>query len=173
MSDLGLAIKGARLNRNFTQEAVGSMGFCSGKLVSAIERGKRQASFDILGNITKELDDPRLYMEAANEVTGGVFGVSWLDGECADLHRASVKEKVIEELSEAMRAINQVRVYDNPKASKQEQKDLARKSIMESIDVYNAIAHYIAVMCNEYGFSIKELFSEHREKLIDRGYLRR
>jgi transcriptional regulator with XRE-family HTH domain len=173
MSDIGLAIRGARLNKNFTQDAVGSMGFCSGKLVSAIERGERQASMDFLEKLTKEFDDPRLYMEAANEITGGVFGVSWLDGEGVDLHRSSVKEKLIEELSEAIRAINQVKAYDNPKLMKAEQKQLARKSILESIDAFNCIAHYIAVMCNELGFSSKELFEEHKRKLIERGYLKR
>lgn len=173
MSELGLAIREARINRNFTQKTVGSIGFCSGKLISAIERGERQPSVDVVERLTKELDDPRLYMEAANEVTGGVFGVSWLDGDCVDLHRASVKEKVIEELSEAIRAINNVKVYDNPKAIKPDRKEYAKKSIQESIDVYDAIAHFIAVMCNEYGLSIKEMFKEHRQKLMERGYLKR
>lgn len=173
MSDIGLALRGARLNRNYTQEAVGSIGFCSGKLISAIERGERQVSVDVLEKVTKELDDPRLYMQAASEVTGGVFAVNWLDGDSIDLHRASVKEKLIEELSEAIRAINIVKVYENPKHMKPEQRELAKKSIQECIDVYDCVAHYIAVMCDELGISIKDMFEEHKKKLIERDYLKK
>lgn len=173
MTDIGLAIKGARLSRNYTQNAVGLMGYCSGKMISAIERGERQVSVDVLEKVTKQLDDPKLYMQAANEVTGGVFAVNWLDGDSVDLHRASVKEKLIEELSEAIRAINTVRVYENPKHMKPEQRELAKKSIQECIDVYDCVAHYIAVLCDELGFSIKEMFDEHKNKLIERDYLKK
>lgn len=169
---VGLAIREARLNKNFTQEAIGAMGFCSGKLISAIERGERNASFDILSKVTEELDDPKLYLEAANEVTGGVFTVPWLNGDSVDLHRTSVKEKVIEELTEAIRAINLVKTYNNPKACKPDQKELARESVLESIDAYIGIAHYIVIICNEYGLSVKELFTEQRKKLIKNKYLK-
>lgn len=172
MTAIGLAIRDSRQLKNFTQEKVGAMAFCSGKLVSAIERGERQVSIDVLRNITKGLDEPRVYMEAANEITGGVFGVSWLNGECVDLHRASVKEKVVEELHEAITAIDVLKVCDNPKTCKNEQRELVRKSILEVIDVYVAAAHYIAIMCREYDFDIKDLFQEQREKLVQHGYLR-
>jgi transcriptional regulator with XRE-family HTH domain len=173
MSELGLALREARLHKNFTQKAIGSMGFCSGKLISAIERGERTINVDILTKVADELDDPRLYLEAANEITGGVFSVPWLNGDSIDLHRTSIKEKVIEELSEAIRAINSVKTYDNPKVCKPEQKELARKSVLESIDAYIGIAHYIIIICNEYELSVKELFTEQREKLIKNKYLKR
>lgn len=172
MSDIGLAIREARLNRNFTQQTMGSKSYCSGKLISAIERGERQASVDVLEKITSELDDPRLYMEAANEITGGVFGVNWLDGESADLHRASVKEKVIEELSEAIRSINLTKVYINPKSCSKEDVEKVTSSIQETIDVFNASAIYIAVMCREYNIDIKEMFNVQKRKLIERGYIK-
>lgn len=170
MSDLGLALREARLVKNFTQESVGNIGFCSGKMISKIERGERQISIDVLEKVTKTLDDPRLYMEAANEITGGVFGVSWLDGDMVDLHRSSVKEKSIEELQEAIDAISAVKTSDNPRFCKIEQREVAKKSILEMIDVFDAAAHYIAIYCREYGFSPKELFYEHNQKNEINGY---
>lgn len=166
------AIKEARLKNNLTQEELGQMGYISLKTVSAIECGRRNIAPDVLGEITRKLDNPRLYMEAADEITGGVFGVPWLNGENVDLHRASVKEKVVEELEEAISAISNIKVMNNPKACKEEQLNKIYKSIEEVIDVYVAAAHYVAVMCDEYGFNIKSLFQEQRRKLIKNGYLR-
>ncbi|MDT8717628.1 helix-turn-helix transcriptional regulator [Clostridium sp. 19966] len=172
MSSIGLAIKESREIKHITQETVGAMAYCSGKLISAIERGDRNINLSLLKSIASSMDEPRIYMEAANEITDGVFGVPWLDGELVDLHRSSVKEKSIEEFEEAINAIKLTRISDNPKACKQEQRDRVRKSILEVIDVYVAAAHYIAIMCREYDFDIKVLFNEQREKLIEHGYLK-
>lgn len=169
---VGLALREARQVKKISQQALGSMGFCSGKLISAIEREERQPSFDIMGKLTYELDDPRLYMEVAEEVTGGVFSVPWLNGDCVDLHRSSVKEKVEEELNEAIESIRLTRICNNPKTCKSDQRRLIRKSILETIDVLVACTTYIAIMCREYEFSVRELFKEHRNKLVERGYLK-
>lgn len=172
MSGIGLALRESREIKHITQKTAASMGYCSYKLISAIERGERQISIDVLGRLTNEMDDPRLYMEAANEITGGVFGVPWLNGDCVDLHRSSVKEKVSEELQEALNAISKVRIYNNPNKITPEQLNSITESILEVIDVYIASAHYIAIMGREYGLSVKDLFEEQRQKLIKNGYLK-
>lgn len=170
---LGLAIKEARLSRNFTQDAVGAIGYCSGKMISAIERGERQAKFDVLERITTNLDDPRLYIEAAGEITGGVFTANWPDGEAADLHRASVKDKVLEELEEAINSIGTIRTYRKPETCSQEDVQAVYRSIQQAIDAFDASAIYIAVICNEYGLDIKDMFNQHRLKLLEKKYIKK
>lgn len=169
---VGLAIKESRELKGITQKDLAQVSFLSSKTISAIETGRRALTEENLKNICKELDDPRVYFEAASEICGDVFSVHWLNGDAADLHRASVKEKVIEELSEAIRAINLTKIYKNPKTCTMEEVETAKQSIQESIDVFNSSAIYIAVMCREYGFSITEMFSIHKKKLIDRKYLK-
>jgi transcriptional regulator with XRE-family HTH domain len=173
LSGIGLAIRESRQIKRYTQEDVGAMGYCSGKMISAVERGERQISVDVLKNITKGIDEPRVYMEAAAEITGGVFAVSWLDGDCVDLHRSSVKDKVIEELAEAIKAVSSAKVTDNPRLCKMDQREKVKESIEEVIDVYVAAAHYVAIMCREYNFDVKEMFQAQRQKLIEHGYLKR
>lgn len=169
---LGTVIKEAREEKGITQQNLAQNSFLSPKTISAIETGRRALTHENMRIICEELDDPVVYMEAASEVCGEVFSVHWLDGECADLHRASVKEKVIEELSEAIRAINLTKVYKNPKCCTKNDVDTVRKSVQETIDVYVASAIYVAVMCKEYSLDIKEMFKIQKQKLINRGYLR-
>lgn len=169
---IGAAIKEAREIKGITQDELARQSFLSNKTISAIETGRRNVTLDNLETICKELEDPRVYLEALNQVCDGVFSIQWLNGEAADLHRASVKEKIIEELSEAIRAINLAKIYKSPKSCSDEDIAVIKKSISETIDVYSASAIYIAVICREYSISIKEMFQNQRNKLIERGYIR-
>jgi len=170
---IGTAIKEAREERGMTQEELGQLSFLSDKMISAIETGRRRLTKENLKNICKELDEPRLYFEAASEVTGDVFTLHWLDGEATDLHRASVKDKVIEELDEAIKAINLTKLYKKPICCNSEDKEIIEESIQETIDVYIASAIYIAIMCKEYSVNIKGMFDQQKEKMITRRYIKR
>lgn len=169
---IGVAIKEARELKGITQQDLAKVSYLSYKTISAIETGRRSVTRENLKNICNELDDPRVYMEAISQICGDVFSVYWLDGKCADLHRASVKEKIIEELSEAIRAINLTKVYKNPTCLNDEELKVVQKSIQETIDVYRAAALYIAVMCREFNLDIKEMFKIQTKKLIERRYLK-
>jgi transcriptional regulator with XRE-family HTH domain len=169
---LGAAIKEAREIRGITQKQLAINSYLSDKTISAIETGRREVNLENLSYICDELEDPRVYFEAVNEICNGVFSIHWLDGEAADLHRASVKEKIIEELSEAIRAINLAKVYKSPGSCNQDDIRLVKESISETIDVYSASAIYIAVMCREYGINIRSMFDEQKNKLIQRGYIK-
>lgn len=169
---IGAAIKEARELKGITQKNLAEDSFLSPKTISAIETGRRALTHENLKIICSELDDPRVYVEAVNEICGNVFSINWLDGDAADLHRASVKEKVIEELSEAIRAINLTKIYKNPKSCDECDIENIKCSVQETIDVFNATAIYIAVICREYSLDIREMFNIQKEKLIKRGYIK-
>lgn len=168
----GTIIREIREHKGITQQGLGQVSFLSDSTISAIETGRRPLTQENLKILCKELDDPRLYFEAASEVTGDVFSINWLDGDAADLHRSSVKEKTIEELDEAIAAINLIKTYKNPKTCSEEEIVNITASIQETIDVFNASATYIAVMCKEFNLDIKEMFKIQKEKLILKGFLR-
>jgi len=169
---LGEAIKEVREEKGITQQDLGQMSFLSYKTISAMETGRRRITKENAKNICEKLGDPKVYMEAVNEICGGVFSVPWLNGNAVDLHRSSVKEKVIEELDEAINAINLIKTYKNPNSCTSTDKEVVAKSIQETIDVYVASAIYIAVMCREYSIDIKKMFQIQKDKLIKRGYLK-
>lgn len=168
---IGTVIKEAREFNGITQKDLGKESLLSPKTISAIETGRRDITNENLKIICKELNDPRLYFEAASEITGDVFAIHWLNGN-VDLHRACVKDKVVEELCEAVKAINLTQIYKQPTCCTAEDKKEVEKSIQETIDVFNATAIYIAVMCREYSLDIKEMFRIQKEKLLKRGYLK-
>lgn len=170
---IGTAIKEAREEKGMTQQELGQMSFLSDKTISAIETGRRNLTKDNLRIICKELDNPFIYFQAVSEVTGDVFNINWLDGEAADLHRAAVREKVVEEFDEAIQAISLVKTSKNPKTCTMEDVQNIVESIQETIDVYNASAIYIAVMCKEFNLDIQEMFKVQKEKLISRKYIKR
>lgn len=167
---VGQALREAREHRGMTQEAAGQVGYISNKMVSAIECGRRAAGPDILERLATNLDYPRLYMEAAAEVTGGVYASPWLDGDMVDLHRASVWVKTCEELREACRAVAAADVVNAPGYADDDRRRAVHDSMIQALDARVAIDHYVAVMCEEYGFSILAIYREHRQKLESRGY---
>lgn len=165
----GDALREAHESMGLTQEAVGAIGYVSGKMISAIECGRRNAAPDTMQRITAALDNPRLYLEAAEEITGGVFATPWLDGD-VDLHRTSVWAKVIEELEEAKVTVEGTKVIN--KKLDASTKSQVLESMIQVLDARVAIDHYISVMCTEYGFSVKEVFEEHKDKLQKKGYIK-
>ncbi|AKN32630.1 transcriptional regulator [Clostridium carboxidivorans P7] len=169
---IGNAIKEAREEKGFTQKYLGEASCLSQKTISAIETCRRSITQENLKNICNELNNPIVYMETINEMCGDAFSLQWLDGDAADLHRASVKEKVMEELKEAIESIHSAKVYNMPKTCKNEDLKLILKSIQDTIDVYKGSAIYIAVMCREYGVDIRGMFRIQKQKLINKGYLK-
>jgi transcriptional regulator with XRE-family HTH domain len=154
-----------------TQETAGQIGYVSNKMVSAIECGRRAAGPDVLERLATTLDYPRLYMEAAAEVTGGVYASPWLDGDGVDLHRTSVWAKTCEELQEAIKVVSAADVVNAPSRADEAHRQAVHDSMIQILDARVAIDHYLAVMCEEYDFSILAVYQEHRRKLESRGYI--
>jgi transcriptional regulator with XRE-family HTH domain len=167
---IGHPLNEAPHHRGRTQEAAGQVGYVSNKMVSAIECGRRAAGPDVIERLATTLDYPKFYMEAAAEVTGRVYASPWLDGSSVDLHRTSVWAKTCEELQEAIKAVASADVVNAPSRADETHRQAIHDSIMQTLDARVAIDHYMAVMCEEYGFSILAVYQEHRQKLENRGY---
>lgn len=166
----GQALREARLKRGVTQQALGSEAYVSDSLISDIEHGRRKGSKEIRAALARALDYAKLYMEAAEEVTGGVYCTPWLDGDGVDLHRTSVWAKTCEELQEAIKVVSAADVVNAPSRADESHRQAIHDSMIQVLDARVAIDHYLAVMCEEYGFSILAVYQEHRQKLESRGY---
>jgi DNA-binding XRE family transcriptional regulator len=165
-----LTLKQARKDSKMTQQQMSFEIFESREAVSQQENGGYRVQPNIANYFTREQNNPWVALEAAAEYTS--WGPVKLDGEYVDLHRASVAAKTLEELEEALTAIKNVCVANNPKAMKEYEKSTLEEVLIQAIDANVALTHYIAVICKEYEISWMKIWNNHRTKLQARGYLK-
>jgi transcriptional regulator with XRE-family HTH domain len=170
---IGEVIREARVQLGITQEDVGGIAYISPKTVSAIECGRRRIAPEVLGELVRRLDHPRLSMEAAAEVTGGAYSTPWLDGEGVDLHRVSVWAKALEELQEAAAAVGATKLVNKPERASEAERAQVHESLMQVLDARVAVDHYVAIICQEFGLSVTAVYQSHKSKLEQRGYIRK
>lgn len=169
------ALKRAREARGLKQQAIGDICFLSYKTVSAIETGRRRLPMDVAPKVAAALDDPEMYAALQAQATGGVAS-PWLNGEKVDLHRASVRDKTIEELSEAIEALAKCRVLVNVRTAEDLDED-GRKQVAhalnELVEAQTACQTAIGILCRQYGFSMTEVYRQHLKELQAKGYVRK
>lgn len=173
---IGAAIREARVAAGQTQQALAKSLFVSDSLLSTWETGKQKPPRAMRRPLAEKLDNPRLYMEMANELCGGVMAPIYLDGENVDLHRASVRDKAIEELSEAIEALSKARALVNARSAGQLndlERQQVRNTLHELAEAETAVGMMIAVICETYGFSPAEVYRDHRQELAAKGYISR
>lgn len=171
---VGTALKAARERVGLRQVDVGRTIYLSDKTISAYEAGRRRVPKHTAPRLALELDDPRLYMEMTEELCGGVMAPIYLDGENVDLHRASVRDKCVEELSEGIEALAKARAMVNARSGDQLNdidRQQLKKALHELVEAQTAIGMMIAVICETYGFSVAEVYKQHRQELAAKGYI--
>ncbi len=169
---VGTAVREARQARHLTQEEVGRRAFLSRSMVSAIERGDRKLPQDVSRQVAQEFDSGRLYSELAASATGEVLVGPWLDGDRVDLSRLAVRDKAEEELTEAVDALVKARVLVNARKAEDltdEGRARIKDALHELIEALTAARIAIAVISTTYGFSVAQLYREHREELEAKG----
>jgi transcriptional regulator with XRE-family HTH domain len=139
-------------------------------MVSMIERGERKLAKEAAPLIADKLDHPALYFELQREVTGGV-GPAWLNGPNVDLHRSAVREKAKEEFTEAIDAIDRFATCKPPAAETEQERKKRWDHLLQVLDAIEAGYMYIAIQCEEYGFSMKQLSKAHYDKLRGKRYV--
>lgn len=158
-----------RVARTYRGRRQGDITGYSQQMISAIERGERQVAPDAAPLLAKELDHPALYAELARELTG--VGPAWLDGVAADLHRAAVREKALEELREALQAIERLPASRPPAVETDSQRRERYAHLLQVYDAMVAAYVYLGVQCLEYGYSMLQLSRDHYNKLRGRRYV--
>ncbi len=173
---VGSALRQARLSRGLRQLDICRKLYISDSTLSAIEHGQQRPAVDVARKAARELDDPELYLAVAQEMTGGVMVPAVLDGPRVDLHRASVKEKTVEELSEAIEALAKARELANARSAKdltEQGREQVRRALHELVEAQTACATAVAILCEQYGVSPAAVYREHLEELRQKGYMRK
>jgi transcriptional regulator with XRE-family HTH domain len=171
MNRLGNMLARARNRKGLTQEQLSLNLPMSREAISKAETGARKIPKDLRPITAKELDYPFYSMAVAYEDTGGAW-VPELDGEAIDLHRSSVKAKTIEELKEALDALNSVCVSNHPAYIQDYQKQQLEEALIQVIDAIIALSYYLGVICLDYGFSWLKLWKRQHLKLKTKGFVK-
>lgn len=174
---IGQALREARIRRGYRQEEVAEAGFVTNKSISAIELGRRPLAPGVLPRIARTLNDPRFFIEAAKEATGGVLVGPWLDGDKVDLGRMSVVDKTIEETQEIIEAAGRAKAFLVNARSAKDLGDAGHKAVRRLIhEVFHgvtALQTLAAVLCETFGLSLADEWHEHVAYLEAQGYVKR
>lgn len=166
------ALRDAREYKGWTQGQVATRCNISLSAISKAENGERKTPRCATKEIINTLDDGLLALAMMEEALEVPF-ITVLDGPNVDLHRSSVKDKTIEELTEALELVKMISLSDVPQFANESKRRELRKCMDHLVDSVFASVHYIAVVCREYpGMSFTGVWEDHRVKLKSRGYVR-
>lgn len=170
---IGRTLRAAREQAGLRQADVGRAVYLSDKAISAYEVGRRQVPRALAPAISKRLDNGRLALALAWDATGGMSSPV-LDGPAVDLHRVTIRDRVLEELLEAVQALEGARVIlrarsvaDLDPAAVQQVDDC----LTQMVEAETALSNGIPVLCQVYGRSCAGLYRRHRQELEAKGYV--
>lgn len=138
--------------------------------ISRYETNKDRVNVDVARQYSAKYDNPRFAITVQNEYTG--TGPVILDGENVDLHRSAIKEKTLEELEEAFNRLKSTSLAKPLACMELFEKQDLHDSLEELIEASTAISNLVAVVCMESGISYKDLWVDHYNYLISKGFLK-
>lgn len=166
-SKLNKAMKEMRDGK--TQEQMASQLNTSRELVSKYENGRSKIQPDISRVMMKMNDYPPFAIALRNEYTG--TGAVWLDGPNVDLHHASVKEKAIEEMEEALTALRDFNFARPLKSISSWEHPEIHRVLGETVDAITALETAVAIICKGLDISFTDTWQTHYTKLQSKGYV--
>ncbi|WP_155966705.1 helix-turn-helix transcriptional regulator [Paenisporosarcina sp. TG-14] len=165
---VGILMKEMRARK--TQDQLAMDLNVSRETISKYENGRSKIPSDITRSLMSKYDNPRFAITVRNEYTK--TGAVWLDGPNVDLHRSSVKEKVLEELNEAVLILSNF-CMAKPLKSLQHFEHQELESVLEElIEAQTALEHMVAVICEEANISYTGSWDRHYKFLASAGYIR-
>lgn len=170
-SGVGRSLQELRKEKGLSQQQMSFDLNVSRESVSAYETGRARVPKDISRKITEKFDDPFFAMVVRREYTG--TGPIKLDGQYVDLHRSSVKAKLLEEMTEAKQAVNEFDLVNQPESLKTFEREKLIQMLTEVVDVATAIEHFVGVICNDYDINYTDVWKSHYQKLIANRYVRK
>lgn len=163
---LGQEVVEALKERGMTPQEAGIP--YSRSMLGKIKRGERKIAKDIAPIVTTKLDKSVVYLKAWHELTGGV-GPEFLDGRDIEFHRATLKERLLREFEEAVKALMEFDTSKPPDRVTDRELRVARERLMELLDSFSFGYTFLSIICDEYGFSFKDLHAQHHARLKQAG----
>ncbi|PAQ15042.1 transcriptional regulator [Bacillaceae bacterium SAOS 7] len=160
---IGEKIAEARKRVGFTQKDLseGEEVFCSREAIAKYETGKRPFPKDHFQGVAHTLDDPQFYFDSWEETTGYV-SIPFFDGDYIDQHPSAMKYMVKKETYEALENMDKVCWIKPVHIRNNAEQEEIKQVIKELLDAAASMINLVAILCREYGFSMRSIFKQWR-----------
>ncbi|HFK1514995.1 TPA: XRE family transcriptional regulator [Bacillus cereus] len=166
---IGKEVAMARKRKGITQEELSLEIPASRESLAKYETEKRKLPEDLRKCITEGIDDPQLFFKMWSEATGYV-SIPFFNGELIDLHPASMRFMVQQETNEALKQLDTVCWFKASQARSETEMEDMKKVMYEILDAAGSMMSLIAVLCDQYDISMKEIFKYWQVSLKVRKY---
>ncbi|QWH66199.1 XRE family transcriptional regulator [Bacillus wiedmannii] len=168
---IGKEVAMARKRKGITQEQLSLEIPVSRESIAKYETEKRKLPEDLRKCITEGIDDPQLFFKMWSEATGYV-SIPFFNGELIDLHPASMRYMVHQETNEVLEQLNTVCWFKPSQTWSESEKEELKKVMHEILDATGSMMSLVAVLCDQYGISMKEVFKYWKVSLRARKYIK-
>jgi DNA-binding XRE family transcriptional regulator len=166
---IGKEIAMARKRQGHTQEKLSLDIPASRESLAKYETNSRHLPKDLHKHISEALDDPQFFFHIWQEAAGAV-SIPFLNGEFVDHHPTSMKYMVQKETAEALEQLETVCWFKPPQALSENEKQEMKKVMHEILDAAASMINLVAVLCDQYDFSMKDVFKYWKMSLRARRY---
>lgn len=166
MKNAGKILKEERKNWGFTQHKLAKLSGVSRSAISRYELGENIPRENLI-KLSKTLKSAKLRIAAV----GTPVKIEYLD--LIDDHPLSLQVKLIEELTEALEAVNNLDLVNKLKESDltEEEKEILKKSSEEVYDIIICGAMFLANYSQQFNIDLQELENIEMNKLKTRKYM--
>ncbi|EEL88092.1 XRE family transcriptional regulator [Bacillus cereus] len=166
---IGKEVAMARKRKGITQERLSSEIPVSRESLAKYETEKRRIPKDLRKCITEGIDDPQLFFKMWSEATGHV-SIPFFNGEYIDLHPTSMRYMVQQETNEALKQLDTLCWFKPSQAWSEQEKESMKRTMHEILDATGSMMSLVAVLCDQYGFSMTDIFKYWKVSLRARKY---
>jgi transcriptional regulator with XRE-family HTH domain len=159
----GEKLANARVRAGLTQqELVDREGVAySREAIAKYETGARTFPKSLYPSVTQALDDPQYYFESWEETTGYV-SIPFFNGEYIDKHPASMCYMVRRETGEALEKMDKACWIKPVHIRTDSEREEMKQVMKELLDAAASMINLVAVLCREYGFSMRGIYKQWR-----------
>jgi len=142
----------------------------SEQMVSHMKNDRRKMPIDIAEAALKKFDQPFFAMGIMHHFSDGCAPPVF-SGDSVERHRLAFEEIMVNEAQEIVKTLHEVSFVKNPKIVTAEEKERVIEAIKELLDVEAWAKNLAALLCKEYGISLKECYRKRQITWIARGWM--
>lgn len=161
MDEIGEELAKARKRKGYSQQELSMNLPISRESLAKYETGSRHLPSDMRRPIAEALDDVEFYFTTWSNATGEV-SIPYLNGDYVDQYPSSMVFLVKRETDEALEQLKRV-CWDKPiKTITDSEKEEIKRLVFELLDATASMINLVAIVCRDYGFSMKQIFKQWR-----------
>ncbi|MFD2924204.1 helix-turn-helix domain-containing protein [Halobacillus naozhouensis] len=159
----------ARHRQDFKQLELAFESNYSRETISKVETGDRKYQPEMRRPFAESVDDPEFFFHTWEDAAGHVH-IPYFDGDHIYQDPLALHHLVDQEAQEAMEKLDQVK-WHKPHSSRSDvEKEEIKRLIYELLDAAASMVNLVAILCRDYGFSMKGLFKDWIITLKARRY---